>query len=61
MNKIVKCFVEFAVFCVVMLCSNIFVVILPINPCHKILEKFLIVALIVYVNLGKFRIVRVCA
>ena len=54
MNKIDKCLVESAIFCAVILLSNVFAINYPMNPCHKILEKFLIVTLIFYFNLGKF-------
>ena len=61
MNKIANCLVESVVFYVVLLCSNVFAVNYPINPSHKILKKFLIVSLIVYYNLGKFRVDPMCA
>ena len=58
MKKIANCLVESVVFCHVLLCSNVFAVNYPINPPHKILEKFLNVTLIVYFNLGKFGSIR---
>ena len=61
MNKLAKCLVESDVFCAVMLCSNVLAVDYPMNPCHKILKKFLIVSLNVYFNLGKFRLDPMCA
>ena len=61
MNKIANCLVESVVFCHVLLCSNVFAVNYSMNPSHKILEKFLIVYLIVYFNLGKFLVDLMCA
>ena len=52
---------ESTVFCAVMLCSNVFAINYPVNPCHKILEKFLIDSLNVFFNLGKFRVDPMCA
>ena len=57
----VKCLVESVVFYAVMLYLNVLLLICPVNQCHKILEKFLIVALNVYFNLGKFWIDPLCA
>ena len=56
MNKIGNGLVESAIFCVVLLYSNVFAVNYLIKPSHKILEKFLIVVLIVYFNRDKFRV-----
>ena len=61
MNKIATCLVESAIFCHVMLYSNIFFVNYPMNPSYKILEKFMIITLIVSFNLGKFQVDPMCA
>ena len=61
MNKIANCLVETVIFCYDLLYSNVFACNYPINTSHKILKKFLIVALIVYFNLGKFCVDRMYA
>ena len=57
----VKCLVESTIFWVIMLYSNVFLLIFPMNLCHKILEKILIVGLNVYFKLGKFWVDPMCA
>ena len=61
MNKISNCLVESVIFYHVLLCSKVFAVNYLMNPPHKILEKFLMVVLIVYFNLGNFQVDLMCA